>query len=362
MILFGTEHLELFNYIIHHFLQIEIFEGRQDASEADDMAVGDAIEVFMPKYLFREQYARCVQVFRQLFYWTEDEFCHEMGAFHEVALYGFLNYMSDLREDTEDLDSIYFDEKSRRLIQEAARWDVREDGEATLEEAMELYYNIWNYPDLILEDEDFQVIPALYNRRIKGDPSMENFLGINIDYFFDILPVDIQKKYRTGCITLTGEVERLLAYIQDRISHGSLYRLFWENGKPVNEGKIQVILENIMDAYFQGQEIDITREALLGTGQVDFKLYRDHGEDGKILIEIKKADSPALRKGYEKQLTEYMLSSRYKNSFYLIACFTDEEYERADRFIREHIYTDTVQLYINIAVLDLRIRKTASKM
>ena len=68
------------------------------------------------------------------------------------------------------------------------------------------------------------------------------------------------------------------------------------------------------------------------------------------------------RAAHEKQLTEYMLSSRYKNSFYLIACFTDEEYERADRFIREHIYTDTVQLYINIAVLDLRIRKTASKM
>lgn len=78
------------------------------------------------------------------------------------------------------------------------------------------------------------------------------------------------------------------------------------------------------------------------------------------MIEIKKANNPHLKQGYEKQLTEYMLSSKYKNSFYLIACFTDKEYERAIRFIHEHIYTDTVQLYINISVLDLRVRKTAS--
>lgn len=130
--------------------------------------------------------------------------------------------------------------------------------------------------------------------------------------------------------------------------------------EPVNEEKIQIILENLMDAYFYNQEIDITREALLGTGQVDFKLYRNYCEDEKILIEIKKANNPHLKQEYEKQLTEYMLSSKYKNSFYLIACFTDKEYERAMRFIHEHIYTDTVQLYINISVLDLRVRKTAS--
>lgn len=55
-----------------------------------------------------------------------------------------------------------------------------------------------------------------------------------------------------------------------------------------------------------------------------------------------------------------MLSSKYKNAFYLIACFTDEEYEKSYRFIREHVYTDMVQLYINIRILDLRKRKTAS--
>lgn len=216
------------------------------------------------------------------------------------------------------------------------------------------------YPDLLFTDLDFKLIPTLYNRRFYGDISLEKYMGINIDFYFDILPLDIQKQYQTGHITLTQEVSTLLEYIESKVRHGNLYKLFWENGKPVKEDRIQLIIENIMDAYFYNQEIDITREALLGNGQVDFKLYKNNKEDEKILIEIKKANNPKLKKGYEKQLTDYMLSSKYKNAFYLIACFNDEEYERVLRFIREHIYTDTIQLYINISILDLRIRKTAS--
>ena len=108
------------------------------------------------------------------------------------------------------------------------------------------------------------------------------------------------------------------------------------------------------------QAIEITREALVGNGRVDFKLYKADHEDEKVLIEIKRGSSSYLRKGYEKQLTDYMLSTNYKNAFYLIACFTDSEYERSERFIRNHVYTDTIQLYINISILDFRKRKTAS--
>ena len=55
-----------------------------------------------------------------------------------------------------------------------------------------------------------------------------------------------------------------------------------------------------------------------------------------------------------------MRSSKYKNAFYFIACFTDDEYGKTERFIRENIYTDIIQLYINISILDLRKRKVPS--
>lgn len=98
----------------------------------------------------------------------------------------------------------------------------------------------------------------------------------------------------------------------------------------------------------------------MGNGKIDFKLYNADHEEEKVLIEVKRGSSSYLKKGYEKQLTDYMLSTNYKNGFYLIACFTDSEYERCMRFIRNHVYTDTIQLYINISILDLRKRKTAS--
>lgn len=144
------------------------------------------------------------------------------------------------------------------------------------------------------------------------------------------------------------------------MQYRNLYKLFWENDSPVMEERIQLILENLMDAYFYQQEVEITREAFVGNRIVDFKLYRNNDEEEKVLIEIKKANSVRLEKGYEKQLTEHMLSTKYKNAFYIIACFTDSEYDKAVSFIREHIYTDTIQLYINIFILDLRKRKTAS--
>ena len=88
---------------------------------------------------------------------------------------------------------------------------------------------------------------------------------------------------------------------------------------------------------------------------------KEDNEKEKVLIEVKRANSSYLKKGYENQLTKYMYASNCKNAFYLIACFTDSEYNTAYKFIRENVYTDEIQMYINIAVLDLRKRKVPSK-
>ena len=53
MIIFDTPYLEMMNYIIHHFLEIEVFNGITD--------IGDIIDDILPKYLRREQYLKCVK-------------------------------------------------------------------------------------------------------------------------------------------------------------------------------------------------------------------------------------------------------------------------------------------------------------
>lgn len=352
MILFETCHQDAYNYVLHNFLKIEIFNEETD--------IGDIIEEILPKYLYREQYHKCVKTLEELYFWTGDKFYHEVNAIHEFVLYKFIDYMGELQTELSDFNQVYFNERCYLLIKEASQLDFKEDSELTLEEHEEFFYDVLYYSDLLFTDTDFLMIETLYNNRKLGNTNIEKVLGINLDYYFELLPMDIQEQYKTKHITLTGEVSSMLKYITERVQNGNLYKLFWENNVPVKEERIQLILENIMDAYFYNQEVEITREALLGNGRVDFKLYKNINEDEKVLIEIKRASSSYLKKGYEKQLTDYMLSTKYKNAFYLIACFTDVEYEKSKRFIREHVYTDTVQLYINISILDFRKRKPAS--
>ena len=356
MIDFNNSRSIIYGKIIHNYLEAELFGD-------SDIDVGDMIEYYFPKYLYREQYQKCISVFEDLYEWTVDPFWHSLTAFHEVALYHFLIEMKQLYEDIgANFKKIYYDKNIIKQIQEYTKQDLEEMGnEFNIKDLEAHYYD----PDFIcgdvFEDIDFIQLPTLYNEQKANMPVMAQLLGINLDYYFEILPLDIQKKYKSNHITLTGEVGELFSYLQQRINSGSLSELFWENGKPVNEKKIHTIIENMMNAYFIGKGIDISRETLIKNGQVDFKLFRSNEKNEKVLIEIKKASSSYLKAGYENRLCDYIQYSGCKNAFYLIICFTDKEYKLADDFIRNHIYTDTFQMYINISLLDARKLLVPSK-
>lgn len=356
MINLNTSRSVIYCKIIHNYLEGEIFGD----SEID---IGDMIECYMPKYLFREQYQKCLDVFKDLYVWTSDEFWHELTAFHEVALYYFLLEMENVKDDMqEDFKEVYYDKELINNIQKYIEADKKEMGEDfPVDMLEEYYYNPGYICDIIYEDIDFVDLPYLYNEQKANMPVIAKMLGINLDYYFEILPMDIQNQYKSKHITLTGEVSELFSYLQQRINSGSLSEMFWENGNPVNEKRIHIIIENLMDAYFIGKEVDISREVLIKNGQVDFKLFRSDKKDEKILIEVKKASSSYLKAGYENQLCDYIRYSGCENAFYLIICFTDREYKIANNFIDNHVYTDTFQMYINIAILDARKRASPSK-
>lgn len=333
MILFPDGDIKLYNYIIHKLLETELYSD-------DSFDIGDQIENFMPKYLFREQYAKCVKTFDELYDWTTDNFYHTLSVFHELALNNFLEFMASYRQNCPDFDKIYFDKKAHEMIKEAAKADFdmqpEDEQDFTLEECEQFYYDLRCYADSI-------------------------FLDTDIDLYYDILPMDIQKKHQSKHITLVGEIDELLSFIDHRIHEGNLFELFWENGVSVNEERIHVVLENIMHAYFYHHPVDISRESMVGgTGKVDFKLYKADEPEEKILIEVKLAKSSRLDSGYKKQLTEYLQSSRYINAFYLIACFTDEDFDKAARFSKKYAPHGHIQPYTNISILDLRMRKPPS--
>lgn len=355
MICFETKYNKLYNYIIQKFLEIEVFD-------VLDIDIAEFIETIVPKYLYREQYKNCEKKFKELYFWSKDQFPHRMTAFHELLLYNFLDNLSEVQRDMESFNEIYFDETARKLIDEAAKEEYEEtDSDFTIEQLKEQFFDIYYYADELFFDTDFLMIDQLYSLRELGITEIENKLGINIDYYFELLPMDIQEKYKSHNITMTGEISSFLNYLQHKIYYGSLSKLFWDNDKQIKEEKIQVILENLMDAYFYKQGVEITREALVGTGKIDFKIFKNSDENEKVLIEVKKANNTKIKEGYGRQLTEYLKASEYKNSFYLIVCFTDDEYDKVDKFIKNYVYTNEYQLYINIFILDVRKKISASK-
>ena len=177
MIWFQTKHFKLYNYLIHGFLEMEVFDGETD--------IGDMIEGLLPKYLYREQYMKCVKTFEELYDWTSDSFYHDMSAFHEVVLYNFLEYMADLREDDCEFDDIYIDDEGKNLIEEAIKYELenRDIENETYEEVRDYFYDISWWSDSLFRDTDFLFINKVYNQRKLGDVFLEERLSIDIDFY-----------------------------------------------------------------------------------------------------------------------------------------------------------------------------------
>lgn len=358
MIIFNTENYKLYNEIIHNFLYVEVFENPK-------IDKGDILEEILPKYLFREQYKKSLKVLDELYEWTDDKFFHEIGCFHEMMLYYFLEHVSYIKKELEDaFIKYYFKNETIKKIEKISKklledYKKNEDEDCDLDFFLDNFYDVNNYFDILFIDTDFTFIEILYNDFIYGTRSLNKRLGVNLDYYYDILPEDIKEKFPDNHINMTGKISKFLKYLNNKISGGSLSKLLWKNDVPVKEDTIQIVIENMMDAYFHNSDIDVTREARLGNGNIDFKV-----SDGKekVLIEVKKAYSSSyLKKGFECQLLDYVNSSNCDNAFFLVACFTDEDIKKYKKFIKENVYTDNYRMYINIDYLDVRKKIAASK-
>ncbi|HEU0266345.1 MAG TPA: hypothetical protein VFQ70_01850, partial [Candidatus Saccharimonadaceae bacterium] len=121
MILFPTELSDYYNFIIHTFLTSEYIELR------DKQDKYDCLDDFFSEDLLREQPDKCLSVADDLYYWTKDQYPHEMSAFHEFALYNFLHGMSDIQSDEPEFDKWYYDnDEDRRNIKKM--WNNRSKG------------------------------------------------------------------------------------------------------------------------------------------------------------------------------------------------------------------------------------------
>lgn len=324
MIAFDTEFIEYFNKKIHIFLEVDIFHDDSGFS-LESMLPG-----LFPKHLIREQEEKCKSVMEDLFDWTGDEYLHTMTAFHEVGLYHFLDYIRDLREDMPEFDAIYYDnEEDRKDLQDLCdKLNVKEMFEGSIKNAHDLgdfLHDITTMQELCFEDADFDMLPMLSNHRSVGDYSLEEALGINFDYYREILPSDVRLRLeqKRGS-SLLEDVMWVLEVIEDLVAHRGLYKEFWTQSKPRNESEIQHLLDSYLSIHFKHDEhIDRSREVDTGNGKIDFKFYKAPTE--KVLMEVKLASSSYLEKGLTKQLVAYMDSEDCNEAIYLVICYSGKE-------------------------------------
>lgn len=102
------------------------------------------------------------------------------------------------------------------------------------------------------------------------------------------------------------------------------WRLLWnENRTPRREASAQDLFLGIIKHYCAANNVDVSREADIGRGPVDFKLST--GAQWRALIEVKLARNSKFWNGLERQLPTYLKAERVKVGFFLVIVYTDEE-------------------------------------
>lgn len=341
MVLLETHYTNLYNSLISNLLEKIVFI---------DNEPGDIIEIIMPKYLRREQFKNCEKALEDLYYWVDDDFNHELDYLHKIVLYKFMDFIEHKSIRDKNFKNKYFDTNTLRIIEDLLNTGLNKN-------IINKVYDIKWYLDNLFLNTDFLLIEELYENN-----KLHRYLINNpekVKEYFEILPLEYQEKYKYENIDIYNELDKFLDFIDYNIKNCNLALMFWQDKKMIDEPQIQIILENIMEAYFRNKEIDISRETLVGSGEIDFKFYKNKNE--KVLFEIKKANNSKLKNGYEKQLVAYMKSVKCVSAYYLIVCYTDEEVKKAIKFIENCDKDDLYYDYIKVKILDVRLKDKAFK-
>ena len=121
-----------------------------------------------------------------------------------------------------------------------------------------------------------------------------------------------------------------VAFLKSVIEDRDGYRLFYIKGKPVQrEADLQIMyaLTWYATAY------DVNREVNNGRGPVDFKI--SNGKRDKSLVEFKLASNKKLKQNLQNQVDVYEAANDTNTSIKVIMHFSDTEYDRVQKVLKE---------------------------
>jgi len=105
------------------------------------------------------------------------------------------------------------------------------------------------------------------------------------------------------------------------------WELLWnDDHSPKAESAAQLLFLGIVKHYCKANDVDISKEANIGRGPVDFKL--SNGYVQRALIEVKLAKNTKFWRGLEKQLPKYMEAEDVTSGRFIVIAFNDKDLRR----------------------------------
>lgn len=163
---------------------------------------------------------------------------------------------------------------------------------------------------------------------------------------------------KSGAEALREFVLHTIRHFQHHVENGNLWEALWDGDSPKKERAAQLIYFAIADIFCEANNVDISPEANMGGGPVDFKF--SHGYNARVLVELKRSDG-AVRHGYERQLEIYKDASRTNFGIFVVLDYGDfREKLRQIQSIQRQI-RGRGDRASDIIVIDATKKKSASK-
>ena len=153
-------------------------------------------------------------------------------------------------------------------------------------------------------------------------------------------------------------VRDTISLFKRHVEAGNLWEELWIDEKPKKERASQLIYYAIADAFCKANDVDISPEANMGGGPIDFKF--SSGYQARVLVEMKRSGGSVIH-GYEKQLEFYKDASQTDFAVFVIMDYGDlgRKLQEVQRIFDERIQAG--ERASQIFVIDARKKLSSSK-
>jgi hypothetical protein len=153
-------------------------------------------------------------------------------------------------------------------------------------------------------------------------------------------------------------VQETLEVFKHHVEHGNLWEELWIGNQPKKERAAQLIYFAIADCFCKANNIDISPEANMGGGPVDFKF--SSGYSSRVLVEMKRSTGNVVN-GYTKKLEFYKNASQTETAIFVIIDYGKLDNKLDVILAKQREIRQSGRRASEIVIIDASQKKSASK-